>query len=89
MKGAYDRDEPKRSRAKLTAEDKETARKLRGKTIKAIQLNPFDPCWAGHEGEAVTDPVIVFKDGTCLRFMVEETETGEYGVKLVYPARAP
>jgi len=39
---------------------------------------PFDD----GRGYTVTDPVIRLEDGRRLYFLVEETETGQYGVKL-------
>jgi len=53
-------------------------RKLKGKTISKVKLNPFN----GGTGQAY-NPEITFTDGTLLRFVVQETETGEYGVGLI------
>lgn len=72
---------------KLSAEQKRTARLLVGKTIKSIALCPFDPEQYSTSAEPATDPVILFTDGTSLRFLVEETEAGEYGVALIHPAQ--
>lgn len=75
----------------LSAVQKARARALRGKTIARVALNPFDP--NEEDGNAYptdqpnTAPVIWFTDGTCLRFVVEESEVSEYGVSLVYPGR--
>jgi hypothetical protein len=69
---------------KLTAEEKATAQALRGKTIARVFFHPFDPNQDGSTTikDKVTDPEIVFTDGSRLRFSVEETEIGEYGVAL-------
>ena len=45
---------------------------------------PFD----GGCGYTVTDPVITLDDGRRLYFLVEETETGQYGVKLCLTEQA-
>ena len=72
-------------RRTLTAEQKETARALRGKTMVRVYLYPFNPNReASHvHKELATDPVILFNDGARLHFVVEETEGSEYGVGLV------
>ena len=72
---------------KLSGEQKRTARLLIGKTIKSIALCPFEPLLDATSDEPATDPVILFTDGTTLRFLVEETEVGEYGIHLIAPAR--
>jgi hypothetical protein len=71
-------------RLKLTEEQKETARALRGKVIARVILYPFDPNREGSHvlDEVATDPTIVFTDGSRLSFVVEETEGTEYGVRL-------
>lgn len=56
------------------------ARRLRGKTVARALLRPFDD---GRGGRAY-DPIVSFTDGSALRFVVQETEGGEYGVQLVY-----
>jgi hypothetical protein len=78
-------DEPTQKTPKLSEEQKRTAKLLRGKTIASVALFPFT---RGNGSGAATDPVITFTDGSCLRFNVEETEMGEYGVTLHYPGRA-
>lgn len=50
---------------------------LKGKRIKKACLNP----WPDGRGGKAYSPHIVFEDGTILRFVVQETETGEYGVE--------
>jgi hypothetical protein len=80
-------DEPAERCPPLTADQKRTARALRGKRVKSVRLHPFAP---SNGGPAATDPVIVFTDGSSLAFGVDETEMGEYGVSLCYrPARKP
>jgi len=73
-------------RIKLSPEQRETARQLVGKTIKSVAMYPFDDGGYSSSTEPPTGPVITFTDGTCLRFVVHETET-EYGVALICPAR--
>ncbi|HTS01372.1 MAG TPA: hypothetical protein VMN04_02535 [Thermoanaerobaculia bacterium] len=68
----------------LTPAQRAAALALRGKTVARVVLSPFAP---SNGGELATDPAIYFTDGSCLRFVVQETEVGEYGVGLVYPAR--
>lgn len=51
-------------------------RKVVGKRVKNIRLNPFSD---GRKRTAY-EPVIEFEDGTTMRFVVTETEVGEYGV---------
>lgn len=74
------------NRIKLSPEQRKTARKLVGKTIKSVAMHPFDDGGYSSSPEPPTDPVITFTDGTCMRFVVHETES-EYGVALIYPAR--
>jgi len=64
---------------------KETANLLRDKKIRSVRFQPFAE--ANGDKDPAMDPVIVFTDGSCMRFLVQETEVGEYGVKLIYPAR--
>jgi hypothetical protein len=52
------------------------ARHLVGKKIVAFHANP----WPDSRGGTAHNPVIVLNDGTELHFVVEETNTGEYGV---------
>lgn len=54
-----------------------------GKTIARVEMNPFN---AGGQGRGTTahDPEIFFTDGSSIRFITEETETGEYGTEIVY-----
>ncbi len=73
-------------RMALTAEQRARAKALVGKTIARVELNPFDAERDERDSPA-TDPVIVFTDGTCLRFQVEETDAADYGVALIYPAQ--
>lgn len=71
-----------RKNKKLTLEQREVANVLKGKRISRVTMNAF----ASDDGPA-TDPVVWFTDGTCLRFVVQETNGGEYGIDLVYPGR--
>jgi len=71
-------------RKPLTLEQRATALALQGKTIAKVALFPFAD---SNGGTVATDPVITFTDGTSLRFLTEETEFGEYGVALIYPAK--
>lgn len=70
---------------RLSPAQRETARRLAGRTIARVILRPFAEA---NGGGAATDPVIVFTDGTRLGFMVRETED-EYGVDLVYSGAKP
>jgi len=51
---------------------------LVGRRIDQIKLHPFDDM----RGGIATDPTIQLDDGSVIQFVVQETETGEYGVKL-------
>jgi hypothetical protein len=55
-----------------------------GKTIAAVEMNAFDD---GKRGKAF-DPLFIFTDGSSMRVVTQETETGEYGVEPVYYPRA-
>ena len=58
--------------------------KLVGKTIAAVEMHPFranPDCSV--DRRMAHDPVITFTDGTKLRFVVQETEIGVYGVDLL------
>lgn len=68
---------------RVVVDAKRAAAALVGKTIRAIEFHPFDD---GRGGLAF-DPHIVFDDAR-LCFIVTETETGAYGIKLVYVRRA-
>lgn len=52
------------------------ARQLVGRTIVGFDPCPFDD----GRGGIAHDPVILLDDGSRLRFVVEETDVGEYGV---------
>lgn len=49
---------------------------LAGKRIKRALLNPFPD---GRGGKAYS-PSLLMEDGTIVRFSVQETDVGEYGV---------
>lgn len=52
---------------------------LRGRKVKRALLNPH----SDGRGGVAYDPAIVFEDGTLVRFVVQETDTGEYGIEPV------
>lgn len=61
----------------------EKVRRLIGRTIVAAEPNPFD----GSDGDGDPDLrshdwTLTLDDGTRMRFFVEETEVGEYGVDI-------
>lgn len=57
---------------------------LVGKTVARVDMNPFPD----GRGGVAHSPVITFTDGSCARFVVEETDTADYGVAITYtPAR--
>ena len=62
---------------------------LIGRRIVAVQLNRFDRNVEGqpvrYEGKDrwATAPEIVLDNGQRLRFLVQETDVGEYGVELI------
>ena len=72
----------------MTIKTKKAARRLIGRTIKRVALNPFLTCNAGNPRERTTDPVLVLDDGSALAFSVTETETGEYGVEILHVERS-
>lgn len=59
-----------------------------GKTVERVEARPF---YAGGEGRGrvAHDPHIFFADGSSIRFVTEETETGEYGTEIVYRSSRP
>jgi hypothetical protein len=75
----------------MTARD--LNRRLRGRRIVKIKLNPFDGAdrstglygeeKTGVPREMSTNPEIFLDDGTIVRFHVEETNIGDYGVRLI------
>lgn len=60
---------------------KELNRVLRGRRIVKVKVNRFDD--GRRMGTWAHDPSIYLDDGSVIRFSVEETETGEYGVSLI------
>lgn len=59
-------------------------RDLVGRRIVDVRFNRF-PAWdAGmaRKGEYANDPVLVLDNGQELRFNVQETDVGEYGIQL-------
>jgi hypothetical protein len=69
--------------------DKRLSKRLVGRTIVAFELRPFQ---ATDEAvtkrvEWATDPRIRLDDGTVVQFVTQETEIGEYGVRVVVSAK--
>jgi hypothetical protein len=63
----------------------EIAAHLKGRKVARIVPRPFND---GRGGKAY-DPEIYFDNGDCLRFMVLETDVGEYGLEMIlYEAAA-
>lgn len=65
-----------------------TPRLLVGRTIAAVELNPFeDVMVSGLRLGTRYDPVIVLDNGARVRFVVEEIDSGAcYGVRPCYDA---
>lgn len=57
-----------------------TARLLVGRKIAGFEPRPFDD----RRGGTAHHPVLMLDNGALLRFVVEETDTGDYGVLPVY-----
>lgn len=65
---------------------------LIGKTIATVNMRPFNAELYSvrgkdlreGQGRQAHDPLIVFTDGSSIRFVTEETETGIYGTDIVY-----
>lgn len=55
---------------------------LVGRKITAVDFRPFKTDNAGSPRETTTDPRIELDNGRALYFIVEETETGVYGVRI-------
>ena len=55
-------------------------RHLMGRTIVAVEWNRFA---TGRGGPPTSDPILRLDNGTALGFVVEETEGGEYGIRIV------
>lgn len=51
-----------------------------GKRVDKVWLRPFKD----GKGGTAHDPIIEFGDGSRISFTVEETEVGEYGVRINY-----
>ena len=77
-----------KGRVALTPEQKAVAFALRGKTIARVILHPFDRGDAQGVRAPATHPTLIFTDGSRMRFDTQETESGVYGTRLVYPAKA-
>lgn len=63
-----------------------TARLLVGRTIVAVDLQPFDDCdSAGRKVKTCYDPRLVLDNGARVTFMVDEIDCGDgYGVRPLY-----
>lgn len=57
----------------------EINKRLRGRRIVKVLQRPFDD----DRGGKATDPMIVLDDGSHIAFVVQETDSSEYGVKIV------
>lgn len=55
-----------------------------GKKVSGIVLNKFSNGRGGH----TTHPRFYFEDGSSIGFTVEETESSEYGIRVLY-CKAP
>jgi len=64
----------------MATKAKDWDRLLRGRTIVGVTANPWT---IATSGEPATNPVITLDDGTAIRFHVQETEDGDYGVSLL------
>jgi hypothetical protein len=56
-----------------------SAKSLVGRKIVSFEPNPFPD---GRGGTAHA-PVLFLDDGTILRFVVKETDVGDYGIRIV------
>jgi hypothetical protein len=53
---------------------------LHGKRIAKVEMRAFD----NGRGQLTYDPVLHFNDGSMLYFIVEETESQNYGIRPMY-----
>lgn len=58
---------------------KEAMQRLKNRKIVNIKMNKFK---TGRGNETSTDPHIYLDDGSFIWFVVEETDTGDYGIAL-------
>lgn len=58
---------------------KEVTKIFKGKIVKEIVLNA---AWDSGRKAYYYNPRIVFTDGTVLKFYVQETDVGDYGIGL-------
>lgn len=68
------------------------ARDLVGRTIVAVDFRPFrhERALGGEDlSPYTTDPVLILDNGREVRFVVCETEVGEYGVEIAISDRSP
>lgn len=71
---------------KLTAEERATKKSLVGRRITRVYMHAFDPNRDGSRAisEHCTDPTIHLDDGSWIVFRTQETETGEYGIRIIH-----
>ena len=65
---------------------------LIGRRIVAVDWRPFDtgrPLIAGAGARMTHNPILYLDNGTALQFTVEETEVGEYGVRIGISRQTP
>ena len=61
------------------------ARDLIGRTIVAVDFRPFS---RGRGRQIAHDPIVTLDNGRHVMFVVEETDTPAYGVRIVIWGRA-
>ena len=69
----------------MSVSTRRAAQLLVGKRIASVDVRAFDPnLYDSGRGPETYDPVIGFTDGSFLVFAVDETDVGEYGIRLIY-----
>lgn len=68
---------------KPNRQERDKIARLKGRKIVRAEVDMFDPMRAGEPRARAHDWCLVLDDGTRVRFLTEETETGDYGVDLV------
>jgi hypothetical protein len=61
---------------------------LKRKTVQKVDMNPFERGLYHPRGKTY-DPIIWFTDGSRISFVVDETEVGEYGIRISYAKGRP
>lgn len=61
---------------------------LLGRTIVAVEMNPFRARESADDRTMTSDPVLFLDNGACLSFFVDETDGDSYGVRLNYTTGA-